>query len=95
MERRPLVIISGKVQELPLGDTIPGGEEVAQVTKRIDFDGDTIIYSGIAAPGTAEAATSWMITRTTFVGEDVVVEYAGGTAAYDKAWTLRTSYTYS
>ena len=94
MERRPLVIISGKVQELPLGDTIPGGDEVAQVTKRIDFVGDTIIYSGWAAPGTLESAQSWMITRTTFVGEDVVVEYAGGSAAYDKVWADRLTLGY-
>jgi hypothetical protein len=93
MERRPLVIISGKVQELPLGDTIPGGEEVAQVTKRIDVEGD-IIYTGWAAPGSLESAPVWLITRTTFVGDDVTIEYCDGNAQYDNVWTNRATLGY-
>lgn len=41
-ERRPLVIIDGIVQELPLGDTIPGGTSFDEDLILCDSDFDAV-----------------------------------------------------
>lgn len=35
-ERKPLVIVSGRVQELPAGDTLPGAAKILQIVKTQD-----------------------------------------------------------
>lgn len=58
-ERRPLVIVSGAVQELPSGDTLPGATPGA--------DGKTILY-GTAAPTTEGVDGDFYIrTSTNFI----------------------------
>jgi hypothetical protein len=75
----------------------PGGlgfEEDAVYAKRVDMVGDTLIYRGEAAVGSAESAPAWRIRRITFVGDDVAEEWADGTAAFSKSWSGRAGYTY-
>ena len=97
MERRPLVVINGRVQELPLTDTLPViGEEDMVYSKRIDFVTDDEIYRGEAQVGTAESSTAWRIRRVLIATDgDISEKWAGGTAAFDKAWSLRSTYNYT
>lgn len=97
MERRPLVVISGRVQELPLTDTLPvQGEEDMVYSKRVDFVGETEIYRGEAAVGTVENTAAWRIRKITLAADgDVTETWAGGNAVFNKQWNLRTTYTYS
>lgn len=97
MERRPLVVINGRVQELPLTDTLPVmGEEDMVYSKRVDFVGEDVIYRGEAAIGTSEGAASWRIRKIAIAADgDITETWAGGTSDFNKAWNLRTTYTYS
>lgn len=55
----------------------------------------TLAYAGEAAPGSMGEEPVWRIKRIdTGSGGDVTVLYANGTAAFDKVWDDRTSYTY-
>jgi hypothetical protein len=97
MERRPLVVVNGRVQELPLTDTLPAqGEEEMVYSKRTDFVGEDVIYRGEAVVGSSEGSSTWRIRKIFLdVDGDVTETWAGGTAAFDKAWNLRTTYVYS
>ena len=72
-------------------------EEEQVYAKRVDFVGDTVIYRGEAAIGTAESSAAWRIRRITFVGadEDVVEEWAEGTGSFIHAWEDRAILSYS
>lgn len=97
MERRPLVVISGRVQELPQTDTLPAiGEEDMVYSKRIDFVSDAELYRGEAAVGSTEAAALWRIRKIVLAADgDVTETWASGTANFDKQWSLRATYTYT
>lgn len=97
MERRPLVVIGGRVQELPLTDTLPViGEEDMVYSKRIDFVGENELYRGEAAVGSLENASVWRIRKVVLSTDgDVTETWASGTAAFDKQWSQRTSYNYT
>ena len=97
MERRPLVVISGRVQELPLNDTLPAlGEEEMVYSKRTDFVGEDVIYRGEAVVGSSEVSPIWRIRKLVLAADgDVAETWAGGTALFDKAWSLRATYVYS
>lgn len=75
----------------------PGpSEEESVYAKRVDFVSDTLIYRGESAVGTANAQPLWRICRITIGSDDdVTEEWAGGTAAFDKAWTDRAALGYS
>ena len=82
----------------PIGATGPMGaiEDDIMRAKRVDFVGDTIIYTGQAAPGSLTSAAVWRIKRTTFgPGDDVTEEWAGGNEAFDKVWDNRAGLSYS
>lgn len=70
-------------------------EEETVYAKRVDMVGDALIYRGEAAVGAAESAPVWRIRRITLTGDDMTEEWAGGTAAFDKAWTDRATLGYS
>lgn len=97
MERRPLVVVDGRIQELPLTDTLPViGEEDMVYSKRIDFVTDDELYRGEAPVGSSEADSVWRIRKVVIGSDgDVWETWAGGTALFDKTWNLRTSYVYS
>lgn len=97
MERRPLVVINGRVQELPLIDTLPVmGEEDMVYSKRIDFVGEDELYRGEAQVGSLENSATWRIRKVLLAADgDVTETWAGGNALFNKQWNLRTTYTYS
>lgn len=76
---------------------LPGGEDdVAQATRTDFTTNDTIIYKGEAVPGTPDATALWRVRRLTIAEDnDVVEEWADGTADYIKVWDDRYTYTYS
>lgn len=54
------------------------------------------IYVGEAEPGTAKGVAKWRIKKLTY-SSDVVsdIQWASGTADFDKEWDERASYAYS
>ena len=95
MERRPLVIINGSLQELPLNDTLPGDPEVPY-SKRIDFITQNEIYRGEAQVGSSENSPLWRIRKIVISGDgDVTETWADGSSDFNKLWTSRLSYTYT
>lgn len=66
----------------------PGAVRYEQVSS-------TLAYAGQAEPGTAGSDATWQIRRLSFTPSgDVTVEYAEQSAAYDKVWDDRASYSY-
>lgn len=79
----------------PVGPAGPGGgEEMAAYDKQVDFVGADVIYKGEAAPGSTFDQAAWRIVKIQFIGEDVSNKWANGSAAFDKVWNNRASYTY-
>lgn len=79
----------------PPGPAGPGGgEEMASYQKEVDFVGSDVVYKGEAAPGSSQSDPVWRITKITFSGEDMSERWANGSAAFDKVWSNRASYTY-
>ncbi len=67
-----------------------------QLSRRVDFVGETLLYRGEAAPGADEAAPVWRIKRIQFAPDgDVTETWADGAAAYAHAWADRATLTYS
>ena len=54
------------------------------------------VYIGKAVPGTLTSAESWQIQKLTYSGNFVTaIGFAGGSAAFDKKWDDRATYSYS
>lgn len=67
-----------------------------QLSRRVDFVGETLLYRGEAAPGADEAAPVWRIKCIQFAPDgDVTETWADGAAAYAHAWADRATLTYS
>jgi len=65
-------------------------------SKRTDFVGEDVIYRGEAAVGSPESGAVWRIRKILLASDgDVTETWADGTAAFDKTWTNRATYTYS
>lgn len=103
-EQRPIVLINGELQQLPIGDTVAGatggGEAELEVpyNKEVDFDDvNDYIYKGYADVGTATSAAAWRIERTEFIGADgdVKVRYANNDSGFVHVWNDRTSLSYT
>jgi len=89
---RDSVVVSGMLGP-PGKDGI--AEEDIVYAKRIDFVGENLIYKAEAEVGSLEAAPVWRIRKIDILGDsDIVERWAEGTAAFDKAWTDRATYTY-
>lgn len=82
----------------PPGPQGPAGqpaEEDMVYAKRIDFISENVLYRGEAAVGTLETAMAWRIRKIVLgLDGDVAETWAGGTANFDKQWSLRATYTY-
>lgn len=71
-------------------------EEDIVYAKRVDFVGETVIYKGEAAVGSADSAPAWRIRRIVLASDsDVTETWASGTADFDKTWDNRANYSYS
>lgn len=63
-------------------------------TLRYDEVSASVSYVGEAAVGSLETAAAWRIKRITDTG-DITIEWAGGSAAFDKRWDEHLILTYS
>lgn len=79
------------------GDPGEDGENIeVPYAKRIDFITDNLLYRAEAVPGTLDNEASWRIRRITIAGDnDIVEEWAYGSAAFDQRWTDRLTIDYS
>lgn len=64
-------------------------------TYRIDDTDPNNQYIGTASPTSNEVHAVWQIKKIIVVGAVTSVKYASGTNEFDKAWSLRATYTYS
>jgi hypothetical protein len=100
MEYRPIVLINGILNQLPIGDTIAGSSGTPQeeelYSKRIDFISDSILYKGEAVVGALESDAVWRI-RKIIIGNDgdITEIWADGDSNFNNIWNNRLSYTYS
>ncbi len=84
------------VSESTQGPPGPPAEDEMIYAKRVDFDGETVIYRGEAQVGSAETAAVWRIRRITLTPQgDATEEWAGGTASFNKVWVDRTALVFS
>lgn len=76
--------------------TIAGAVDVGtEMARRTDFVGETLMYRGEAAPGTAETAAAWRIKRVTFAPDgDITETFASGNADFVNAWDDRAALEY-
>jgi hypothetical protein len=65
-------------------------------TSRIDtVTTANAVYTGSAAPGSAEGSAVWKITKTNLVGGSVIsVLYANGSPSYTNVWANRAGLSY-
>lgn len=65
-------------------------------TSRIDtVTTPNVVYTGSAAPGSAEGSAVWKITQTNLVGGSTIsVLYANSSPSYTNVWTNRAGLTY-
>ncbi len=67
---------------------------MATYQKEVDFVGSDVIYKGEAAPGSLISANVWRIKKIQFIAEDISEKWANGSAAFDKVWADRATYSY-
>jgi hypothetical protein len=102
----PLVIFSvitrtllfwrnGVWTDSPVDPTPEEPMPVPQYTVLTDQVTDDLMYVGEALPGSAKTDAAWRIKRVSSASDgDTSIEWAQGTANFDKAWSDRTTLTY-
>lgn len=100
MEHRPIVLINGILNQLPVGDTIAGSSglspEEELYSKRIDFISDSILYKGEAVVGALESDAVWRIRKIVIgVDGDITEIWADGDSNFNNIWNNRLNYSYS
>lgn len=71
------------------------GNEVGAYTSKTDEVSSTLLYSAVAAPGSATDQPVWKIWRVQLVGTVMTTSWAGGSTDFDQVWDNRASLTYS
>jgi hypothetical protein len=70
-------------------------EDTIMYSKRVDFNGDTLLYKGEALPGTLNSAPNWRISKVEILPDgDVITTWASGSADFSFVWDNRAGYTY-
>jgi hypothetical protein len=67
----------------------------AVYTTRLDEASATVTYVGIAAAGSAEASSVWQVKKITVTGSVTDIKFAGGSTAFNSAWSGRAGLSYS
>ena len=73
----------------------PSGVIGSDYTVRFEQISSTQFYRAEAESGSAESSNVWRVHKITVTGSTVDIKWAGGSSAFDKNWTNRSSYTYS
>jgi len=65
-------------------------------TKLVDDVGSlgTTLYIGESEVGSGTGEESWRIQKIVFTGDLIIINWASGTASFDKVWNNRATYTY-
>lgn len=93
LESQCIEVIEMAIQGPP-GPPGASAGETMPYAKRTDFVGENLIYKGEALPGSLESASVWRISRLTIIGDDIIEEWANGTAEFAAAWSERASFAY-
>lgn len=61
---------------------------------RLDDVSSTVTYVGEASVGASPTSPIWRISRITLSGTETIIQYAGGSTAWNSIWEDRASLTY-
>lgn len=61
---------------------------------RLDDVSSTVTYVGEAPVGASPTSPIWRISRITLSGTETIIQYAGGSTAWNSIWEDRASLTY-
>lgn len=86
-----LVDITEENYTVQLSEEIP----YTPLAKRVDIADDTLIYKGEAVVGSLTEDSVWRISRTSIIGELVLVEWSQGRASFENIWDDRHTLEYS
>lgn len=87
-------VAHGQIRLTTIEESIP--EEDMVYSKRIDFISDNFFYRGEATAGSPEASPLWRIRLIQIAPDgDIAETWAGGTADFNRQWSLRETYNYS
>lgn len=80
----------------PLNGGGGSGNDLAKLTEMLS---DTVLLVGEAAVGSTESESAWRIRRitqtpTVQLGDDITIDWAGTSTAFDKKWADRLTYSY-
>jgi hypothetical protein len=81
--------------EAPVSETEAAEAASPGLALQLDDVGAGVVYIGEALPGSTTSSASWRIKRLTETGADLSIEWAGGTADFDKIWDNRLALSYS
>lgn len=71
-------------------------EDQVPYAKKVDFAGESVIYTGVAEVGSATSSPLWRISKTTLeTDDDVTIEWADGNANFDNIWDNRLALVYA
>ena len=100
-ERRPLVVVNGRMREMPTGDTLPSSIVPDSGTSGgsgfLPVPDDHFVGGGIFFFGWSDVNGGWLIRgqdRATSLSSDATVANNPTYTSYSNAWTDRTSLTY-
>ena len=67
-----------------------------QYQRQYEFDGNFILYEGVAAPGTEVEDAGWIIIKYTNDGTNTTASrFADASISFNKIWAQRTVYAYA
>lgn len=96
--RKPVVLIEGKLSELPSTDQLDADINVPLEQEIDEVNGGGVIYIGKAQPGTLKNAASWQIQRITFTttgsDTDTEIRFASNDATFTHIWDNRLILSY-
>lgn len=71
------------------------GNEIGNYSAVTDEVSSSLLYSGLAAPGSAGASAVWRIKRVQVTGNVTATTWADGNTNFDNVWNNRASLSYS
>ena len=71
------------------------GDIMSIYAKVTDWASATVLYTGWAAPGTAQGTAAWRIRKRTYTGDNSVDIWADGNNNFDNDWSNRVNLSYS
>jgi hypothetical protein len=86
---------ANKFRDGKTGTSVAIVNDDIELVIKTDEVSKNLSYIGYALIGTADSSATWKIKRIQTIGSITSVQYANGTANFDKIWNNRSTYTYS